>query len=213
MIDLLQSQQLASRHCWSGALQRIFRTLEIDRHATAPEVAESVALFCQTRGEVSGHSLSLLMARSFCAAGDVEAAARVLAGDRLHERHAELWLTVLSAEYPFPELYPLFSSRALRPLQLASAGRLWVLDFGRIAWPAADRTELVLFQTLRRLTETVCCVWNKTDGRGTLGLKGLDRLALSCGIRPPVQHIQDVLARRAQQSGWHRTPATLLLDS
>jgi hypothetical protein len=216
MIDTHQSRQLAGRQLWSGYVQKLFQTLEISGRAAAPDITESLAVFCQQNTRMSKHSLSLLMARSFCVTGDDEAAGRILHHDPTHRLYADSWLEVLSAGYPFPELYPLFSSRALRPQSLTSAGPVWVLDFEQIQLTEADRHELILFQTVRVLTEKVSNVWKKADGRGTLGIKGLVRLAQLVRGRQSAQqltgHIEDVLALRAQKNGWTNVPAVLLFD-
>lgn len=216
MIDTHQSLRLDERRLWSGYVQQLFQTLDISDRASAQDITESVAVFCQQHTNVSSHTLSLLMARSFCITGDAEAAGRILRHDREHSPHAGSWLEVLSAGYPFPELYPLFSSRALRPQSLTSAGTLWVLDFDKVQLTDADRHELILFQTVRVLTEKVSNVWKKSAGQGTLGVKGLPRLMRFVRSRrtsPQLSvHIQDVLALCAQKNGWNHTPAVLLLD-
>jgi len=216
MIDTHQSLRLDERRLWSGYVQQLFQTLDISDRASAGDITESVAVFCQQHANVSSHALSLLMARSFCITGDAEAAGRILRHDREHSPHAGSWLEVLSAGYPFPELYPLFSSRALRPQSLTSAGALWVLDFDKVQLTDADRHELILFQTVRVLTEKVSNVWKKSAGKGTLGVKGLPRLMRFVrGRRMPPQlprHIEDVLTRCARKHGWSHTPAILLLD-
>lgn len=218
MIDTCQSRRLAERQLWSGTARRIFQTLEIGDRVSAGDISESLAVFCQHHAHIPDGALSLLMARSFCVTGDTEAAGRILRHDRAHRPHAGSWLEVLSAGYPFPELYPLFSSRALRPQSLTSAGALWVLDLDKIRLTDADRHELILFQTVRVLTEQVSNVWKKTEGRGTLGVKGLKRLTgfvHPCGLQSSRQfldYIGDVLARRARQNGWAGAPAVLLFD-
>jgi len=165
-----------------------------------------------------GHTLSILMARSFCVSGDVEAAEQILRHDRAHRQHADSWLNVLSVEYPFPELYPLFSARVLRPLHLNSAGCAWVLDLEKIQLTDADRHELMIFQTVRRLTEKVSNVWKKSNGQGVLGVKGLQRFSAFMrprGAQTTVQlcdHLHDVLARCARQNGWDHTPSVLQID-
>ena len=216
MIDTHQSRRLEERQLWSGYVQQLFQTLEINDRAAAPDITESLAVFCQHHNRMPGHTLSLLMARSFCVTGDAEAAGRILRHDRAHRPHAESWLEVLSAEYPFPELYPLFSSRALRPQNLMSAGTIWVLDLDKVHLTEADRHELILFQTVRVLTEKVSNVWKKSSGQGTLGIKGLSRLTKFVrGRRPARQltdHIRDVLALCAQKNGWSAAPTVLLVD-
>lgn len=216
MIDTHQSRRLAERQLWSGYVQKLFQTMELNDRAAAPDITESLAVFCQHHAHMPKHSLSLLMARSFCVTGDTEAAGRILHHDRTHCAHAESWLEVLSAGYPFPELYPLFSSRALRPQTLTSTGTLWVLDFGKVRLTEADRHELILFQTVRVLTEQVSNVWKKTEGRGTLGISGLSRLTRFTRGRQPSQqllrHIGDALALRARKNGWCAAPSVLMLD-
>jgi hypothetical protein len=216
MIDTHQSRRLEERQLWSGTVQRLFQTLEIDDRAAAPDITESLAVFCEQHARMPGHTLSLLMARSFCVTGDAEAAGRILRHDRAHRSHAESWLEVLSAEYPFPELYPLFSSRALRPQSLTSAGTVWVLDFDQVHLTEADRHELILFQTVRVLTEKVSNVWKKSGGQGTLGIKGLARLTKFVRGRQPARqltdHIRDVLTLRAQKNSWSAAPSVLLVD-
>lgn len=216
MIDLHQSRRLAERQLWSGTVQKLFQTLEIGDRTSARDITESLAVVCQHHTYMPAHSLSLLMARSFCITGDTEAAGRILRHDRAYGPHAESWLEVLSAGYPFPELYPLFSSRALHPQHLVSAGNVWVLDFDKIRLTDADRHELILFQTVRTLTEKVSNVWKKSNGRGTLGVKGLLRLTqFVCNrkvSRHLPSHIRDVLALRAQKNGWTNVPAVLLFN-
>ncbi len=163
-------------------------------------------------------SLSLLMARSFCVIGDSTAAKRVLCHDPLHQFHAESWLNVLTDQYPFPELYPLFSARVLRPQDLNSVGRAWVLDFDVVPLSESDRHELILFQTVRVLTEKVSNVWKKSNGQGALGVKGLRRLTRfirSRGVQTNAQlfdHIHDVLTRCSVENGWPQVPTLLQLD-
>lgn len=216
MIDVPQSRETAERRLWSGTVQKLFQTLELADHAAVPEITESLAVFCQQHTCVNSRSLFLLAARSFCATGDAEAAGRVLLKDREHRRCAGAWLEVLSSDYSFPELYPLFAARVLYPQQTTSAGTLWVLDFNRIRLTEADRHELILFQTVRVLTEQVSNVWKKTGGAGTLGVKGLARLAGFAGKGNAsdrlFRHIGDVLALRAKANGWECVPAVLQLS-
>jgi hypothetical protein len=218
MIDTHQEHQQAARQLWSGTVQHLFQTLDLDTRASAGEVSESLAVFCQEQTSVNTRGLSLLAARSFCAVGDCEAATRVLRHDRAHRAHAGSWLDALSAETSFPELYPLFSARALRPLWLNSTGAVWVLDFNRIHLSDADRHELILFQTVRVLTEKVFNVWKRSVAPGTLCVKGIGRLARF--LRPQgaqaadqlLDHLCDVLARQAEKHGGCAAPAVLLLD-
>jgi len=225
MIDICQSRNV-ERQLWSTTIQRLFQTLELENRAAAPELSESLAVFCQQHSHMPASSLSLLMARSFCVAGDSEAAERVLSHDRTHRCHAGSWLHVLSSEYPFPELYPLFSARVLRPLSLTSAPNppktselvqdTWVLDFDAVHLSEADHHELIIFQTIRVLTEKISTVWNKSKGKGVLGIKGLSRFTHR--MHPPqkstpfFEHLLDVLTHCAKENGWDHTPSIIQID-
>ena len=220
MIDRQATRESATRRLWSGTVQRLFQTLDLSERETATDVSETLAVFCEQQPHMPGHTLSLLMARSFCVAGDRDAAGRVLLHDRAHRTHADSWLEVLSVEYPFPELYPLFSSRALRPLRLKTVGEqtTWVLDLNRIHLAEADRHEMILFQTLRTLAETASNVWNQTGGQGTLVVNGLSRFSSSPAtsrrknISQALDYLQEVFQRRAVLNGWSFVPSVLLLD-
>ncbi|MBI9019835.1 MAG: hypothetical protein JEZ10_01080 [Verrucomicrobia bacterium] len=218
MIDVHQNRAHTSRNLWSGTIKKLFQTLELQDRPAASAISESLAVFCQEHPRMPDHALSILMARSFCVSGDVEAAEQILRHDGAYRRHTGSWLNVLSVEYPFPELYPLFSARVVRPLNLNSAGRAWVLDLEKIQLTEADRHELIIFQTVRRLTENISNVWKKTNGQGVLGVKGLRRFSEFMrprGAQPPVQlcgHLHDVLARCARQNGWDHTPSVLQID-
>jgi len=220
MIDSQINRKNAVRRLWSGHVRRVLHRLDLHEREASNEILESLAVFCESHPHMTGRSLSLLMARSFCATGDRDAAGRVLRHDRAHRSYAESWLEILSAEYPFPELYPLFSARALRPLRLTTAGgeTVWVLDLEKIHLSEADWHEMILMQTLRVLTETVSNVWKKTDGDGTLVVKGLSRFSdvvraqNSRSVSQSTGYIQDVLKHRAAQLDWSRVPSVLSLD-
>jgi hypothetical protein len=217
MINPCTESPRSARRAWSGTVQQLFESLDLQERETAAEISESLAVFCEQFPHMPGHTLSLLMARSFCAIGDRAAADRILRHDRAHRSHADSWLDVLSAEYPFPELYPLFSSRALHPIRLQTVGSqtVWVLDFGRVLLTDADRHEIILLQTLRTLTEKVSNVWKKSNGQGTLAVKGLSRLSLAARPRSAQnlpEYLRRVLARRAALCGWPSVPSVLTLD-
>ncbi|MDH3345548.1 MAG: hypothetical protein OEL75_00015 [Kiritimatiellaceae bacterium] len=217
MIDLQIEASRTTRQFWSGHVRQLIQILDLDDRIAAPEISESLATFCEQHSHMPNHALFLLMARSFCAIGDAEAAIQILQHDHLYRAHAQEWVGVLSAKYPFPELYPLFSSRVLYPLHLHTVGEscTWELDLEKIHLSAADRHELILMQTLRILVEKVSNVWKKTDGEGTLAVKGLPRLdafLYSHSEQNLLDYLRDVLCCCARKNGWASTPAVLLLD-
>lgn len=212
MIDQHTARSRECRRLWAGHVERLFDTLELSERRGAADISQSLAAFCEQQPRMSQQALSLLAARSFCAAGDRDAAVRVLRHDRTHRSCADSWLDVLSDEYPFPGLYPLFNARALRPLRLASAGgqAVWVLDLNRIGLPESARHEIILFRTLRVLTEKISNVWKQTGGEGTLLVKGSSRLP--CASSETAGYIRDVLHRCAERNGWAGSPSVLLFD-
>ncbi|QHI68860.1 hypothetical protein [Tichowtungia aerotolerans] len=220
MIDQQAAWSRSSRLLWAGHLQRLFETLELQEHRGAAEISQSLAAFCEQHSHMSDSALSLLMARSFCATGDRDAAIRILQHDHVHRPHTDLWVDVLSAEYPFPELYALFSSRVLRPFRLATVGRqaTWILDLGQIRLPEAARHEIIFLKTLRVLTEKISNVWKKPNGQGTLVVKGCPRLMgfvqpmSGCSPSEITGYIQDVLCGCARRNRWASVPSVLLLD-
>ena len=220
MIDTQTARSRSTRRLWAGTIQTMFQTMGLQDRAAAMDLSESLAVFCEQHPHMPGHTLSLLMARSFCATGDRAAASQILQQDQTHRVHADSWIEVLAATDSFPELYPFFSARILRPLRLktVSDARIWVLDLEKINLSAADRYELILLKMLRVLTEKVSTVWNKTAGQGTFVIKGFAHLTQ--GVLPQdalsasqlLTYIQDVLARCGEQNGWSSTPSVLLLD-
>jgi len=220
MIDQVATRTYSARRLWFGTIQRLFQTMDLNERETASEISESLAAFCEQHPQMSNHTLSLLMARSFCATGDRDAADCVLRHDHTYSPYTNAWLEILSAEYPFPDLYPLFSSRALHPLRLKTVGEknTWVLDLGKIHLSDADRHEMILMQTLRVLAEKISTVWEKEDGRGTLMIKGHSRISnLTCprcdrAAPQMISYLQDILQRCAKRNGWSAVPSVLLLD-
>lgn len=220
MIDTLQHEARLARTLWAGTIRKQFQTLELEDRPCSDAVSDSIALFCQALRRLDGCALSLIMARSLCAAGDAEAAGRVLSRDAACRSCVDTWLDVLTGEYPFPEIFPLFSSRALHPIHLHTVpgGTVWVLDFDRILLADTACHELILFQTLRTLTEKISNVWKRSDGKGVLGIKGLKRVLRGQSVRNMqneaqcTAYIQDVLAREAVKACWSAVPSVLLID-
>ncbi len=216
MIDAQRTHQLATRRFWSGTVRHLFQALEIDQRISAEEIAESLAVFCQQYGFISGHTLSLLMARSFCVTGDADAAGQILRHDRTHCPHTATWLHALSSESLFPELYSLFSTRVLHPSHLASVGPLWILDLNKVQLTEADCHELILFQTVRVLIEKISILWKESDGVGTLGVKGLHRtMGQFCGrslSQRLLDYMRATLIHCAEKNRWDNTPSILLMD-
>ena len=217
MIDLRTEASRQARRLWADHIRRQMQELDLDDRLATVEISESLAVFCVQHPQLTNHTLSLLLARSFCATGDADAACRILKHDHRCRAYTETWLDALSAEYPFPELYPLFSSRILHPLHLATVRtpRSWELDLEKLALTPADRHEIILLQTLRMLVEKVSNVWKKSAGEGALAVKGLARISSFLQSRSDQNlpnYLRDVLCCCARNNGWPTAPSILLLD-
>lgn len=212
MMDVYTARSCDSRRLWAGHVQRLFETLELQDPRAADEISQSLAAFCEQQPCVSQQALSLLTARSFCVTGDRPAAEQILKQDCTHRPHADSWLQVLSEEDPFPELYPLFNSRAMRPLRLLSTGKraAWALDLRRIDLPESARHEMIIFRTLRTLAERISTVWKKQRGQGSLVVKSGPKLPI-CPAELTA-YLQDVLRDLSGKNGWSAVPSVLLFD-
>lgn len=217
MIDLLQTRSQSTRQIWSGTAQQLFRSLDLEDRPATPEISESIAAFCEQHPHMPQHAFALLAARCFLMIDDDDAAIRILQDNRQHRRYLETWITALASSKSFPKLFPLFLSRALRPLSLTSApdSQTWLLDFEKVRLTASDRHELLLYLTLRTLIENVSNVWNSTEGEGVLVIKGLPRMGRWLHINSSAEfldYIRDTLSCCSQENGWIATPSILLLD-
>jgi hypothetical protein len=216
MIDLIQHRAQTSRKMWTDTVRS--RLEQVSDGPYIADLSESLSFCCQNYPFVSDKSLSLLMARALCTTGQFDAAQQVLKKDPAHRRHLDSWLSVVDRDRSFPELYPLFSSRLLRPLTLYSASDVpvWVLDLSRLTLSSADAHELILMQMLRKLTEATVPVWRHSAGEGYLGVKGLSRLSLLFSqSKVPgllMEHICGVMDRCASLEGWSQSPSVLQID-
>jgi hypothetical protein len=218
-------QPLEIRHeAWRIHLQDIFQSLEIPAGPLADNLAESVALYCQTfhpRG-VQSADLKLLIARAFCAVGDRAAARRVLESMHPHRLHVARWLEILSELHHFPELLLYFSMGIVRPADWAGAqlDRMWTLDFGRLALADSERHEMMLYRSIRALIEKMFVFWDAVRGEGILGLKGLSALNLEAGGRKRetltsaddlLEYMADLFQQQQASRQWIAVPTLLNL--
>lgn len=218
MTDARNMQIAEGRRFWQETVNRFFRGLELDARPAAGEIAESLAVFCQQHAAVHERGLALLAARSFCAAGDREAADRALRACGAHRNHSASWMQALSAADSFPELYPLFASGILRPARLASAGPVWVLDLGRIRLNPSDRHELLVLHAVRTLAAQAFRMLAHPDAPSVLGVRGTGRLArflnprrASAAAATIHAHLHGALVLQARTHG-RAMPSVLMLD-
>jgi hypothetical protein len=215
----------ARQDAWSAHLQDMFASLEIPSGPLADNLAASVAMYCRKFHPQGVHScdLKLLLARSFCAVGDLAAAGRILESMQPHRRHVSRWLEILSELHHFPQLLPYFSLGVIRPADWAGAqlDRMWTLDFGRLTLSAAEKHEMMLYRSIRAIIEKTEVFWDATRGEGLLGVKELSALMVESddGRRQTltaaddlIDYMTDLLLQAKEKRGWHSVPVLLNLD-
>lgn len=216
---------LAAQDAWTGHLHEIFRSLDIPHGPVTDNLASSVAQYCHQFHPhgVQRSDLILLIARAFCAIGDRDSAARVLRSSKLHARHVNRWLEILSELHHFPALLPYFSLGIIRPADWAGArlDRMWTLDLTRLALSESDKHEMVLYRSLRSLIENMFVFWDATLGEGVLGLKGLDAFNVEpcAGQRLTfttsddlLGYIGDLFSQQKNARQWRAVPVLMNLD-
>ena len=211
---------------WRAHLGELLRELGIPPGLQSDHLQAGVAAYCaqhHPRG-LQSTDLKLLTARAFCSIGDRASAGRVIEAMEPHRRHTERWLEILTELHHFPTLLPLFSRGVIRPADWAGAqlDRMWMLDFGRLVLNDAERHEMMLYRSVRTLTERMAAFWDATGGEGVLGLKSLtvlyidaDRRNTQDAVTSPeemIRYIGDLFKRQKALRGWQDVPILLTLD-
>ena len=211
---------------WRLHLHDVLHELGILPGVVADNLAVGIAAYCSQYHPRGLHSrdLRLLIARGFCSVGDRMAARCVIESMEPHCRHVERWLEILTELHHFPDLLPLFSRGVIRPADWAGArlDRMWILDFGRLVLTDAERHELMLYRSVRRLVDTMAPFWDATGGEGILGLKSLRALQVATGRRGMTEDlispaeligfIGEVLGHHQTRRGWRAIPELFNLD-
>lgn len=169
---------------------------------TLCEAAQGVAAVLREREtfpqELDPHTACTLMSRALNAAGETSLARRLhLAGTS--SVYAASWIT-------------------------AGQDTVWTLDVKRLTAGDSPCMELILFELLRGMLNDYADVWDATSGRGVVGLKGLNDVAVSIlgarttplAIRLLTGEMRDYCARQLdrqrQQRGWNSTPVIMSVE-
>lgn len=218
-------QVLTGHDAWTEHLKTIFQSLEIPPGNLSDSVSTSVAMYCRhyhPRG-LRHDDLVLLIARAFCAINERSLAERVLGSVRIHARHIDRWLEILSELHNFPSLLPYFSRGIIRPADWAGAkpDRMWTLDLGRLRLSDAERHEMMLYRSLRAMIENMFVFWDATSGEGVLGLKGLAAFDIESNPRQDqtltaaddlLGFIGTLFQQQMEPRNWQSVPVLLNLD-
>jgi hypothetical protein len=120
----------------------------------------------------------------------------------------------------------LFGSGMVRPSEWEVSGdrALWVLDLKQLTVHDGASLELIFFNGLRIILESISDVWDETSGRGVLGLRHicpavsalLGNTASRRESAALAAEIRSLCARKLEQSRserhWQHTPEVINLD-
>ncbi len=220
-----RSHVLIGQDAWTEHLRDIFQSLDIPSGALTDNVSTSVAMYCRHSHPcgLRHDDLVLLIARAFCSVNERVLAERALGSVQPHARHKGRWVEILSELSSFPTLLPYFSLGIIRPADWVGAqlDRMWILDLGRLGLSEAERHEMLLYGSLRALTENMVVFWDATGGEGVLGLKGLASFNMESKPRPRqtftsaddlLGYLGTLLLQQKEFRNWRAVPALLNLD-
>lgn len=118
-----------------------------------------------------------------------------------------------------------FGTGLVRPAEweVSQGGTMWVLDLKRISCRGDAQLEMLLFNSLSLVLESMADVWDETDGKGQLGLRHVCTTADSLigsggdgGLASMVSEImslcRDRLGEIGGRRGWGVVPGVINLD-
>lgn len=120
----------------------------------------------------------------------------------------------------------IFGTGLVSPQEWEFAGNetLWALDLHKMTLRSSDRFEMIFFNSMVVVLESVADVWDKTSGRGVLALKhvcsvaasimgGSNKKAVDGLASEIIRFCSGKLARIGEERGWLHTPRLINLDS
>ena len=119
-----------------------------------------------------------------------------------------------------------FGSGLVRPAEweVTGGGDIWTLDLRRMMFAGDAPIELLFFNTLAMIVESLAEVWDATDGNGVLGLRHVyDSAVALLGDQRPEQALNAIareikdtcrtrLERAQRERGWDAVPRVMNLD-
>ncbi len=184
--------------------------------ALVQDVAHAVATFWGEHPErdVPTDFLGYLIVRALLGLNEEEAAFRV-ARTFFPDDGA---VGVLRSAFPFrdssPVLWHLCASKLLRHTTWTVGGErdVWVLDLSRLRRDQESGLEIVLYPAIRAVLNALAGVWDRTDGQGVLGLRGLAEFA-GRRSKEVQRYCRDCAGLMRARQGWAHTPEILNLDA
>jgi len=194
------------------------------------ELASAIAAFIRNEHHVSAiesEHLFLLVARALWSIGEEETASRLIALKGAELKFLPLYADVAAASDMSLYLWRLMlNSHAVRPSPLSGAayGNILVLDLLRALNRASDRLEITVFRVVYALLDEIAALWDRSNGRGVLGLQHVNSMAsslLQCprksrktaALRTEIiKQCVDKLQSLGRCRGWDHVPDVMSLD-
>lgn len=208
-------------------VEAICRPLSPDENWTS-EIASAVATYCIDTNDGNTYPrpyMNFLFVRGMQAVGMHEEAG-VLLESSIEADTVDMVRMLPARSSDANAAWRIVRSRVMRrgETETRRDGTLYVLDLGRLAENSGAALEVVLFQDLRALIESIVDLFERTGGRGVLGIKGLkhylaQRLcverqsrALKGLVREAVQFVEAVLESESHRREWANVPDLIRVD-
>lgn len=215
MTDLTDNQHRL-HHAWTEHLKSLAAEFGVsEQHGD--ELFEALSVFCSQlvpEGHIRNEALGIMMARVLYSLGHEKDAEQVL--QHSGGTYPERWSDLIEADEVRASIWPFVASGIVRPGRLFSfAGDpLWVIDLRCLAADAANLHEMIICRVVRRLLETVHLLWNRSSGKGILGICGAHRLmpASEDFKAELTAYIRNVLATLSRKENWKHIPEIRLME-
>lgn len=223
-----QAMLASSEAVWQTHLLTEMDGLCADDPDLKRELAGAVAVFLgQPPAGVAQFTeyVALLVTRALWAVGREADARRWAARQNAVLNLAPGWAeAALASEMPLSEWRILLGTHTVRPATWAGLrqGAFWILDLRRGVAGQAAALELVVFRVVTAALDRMAAVWDRSRGRGLLGLRHVREVAVCLAGRSRKNRARlegDLLTQCARKlaaagkrRGWDAVPEVMSLD-
>ncbi|NKB25728.1 MAG: hypothetical protein GKR87_15430 [Kiritimatiellae bacterium] len=164
-----------------------------------------------------------LVSRSLWCIGEEDLARTYLSSYCSLERQRELSLFVFSDPERGAPLWEILTTPVMRSSNWVSHSSLnsWMIDVGLLSPEGRGCLDLVLYQGMHKLIRVMAPIWDKTKGKGVLGLKGLfETYKGACAktkdrkhrAQEMVVYCEKIFVHLARCRNWIFTPSIFIVD-
>ena len=194
-----------------------------EQQAKIVQIAYAIAYWSRKTPFFSDNQKPFVYARALWAAGLVEEAQFCLQGVNGTERGVDGLFALVNQPFLAPALFQVVDQKIVQSSSWTVSGLypLWTMDFNRIKVPESDKVELALWPGLKVLISWVAPVWDPDQGKGYLGLRGLDTYLFSskavkkrdkkAQLKEFRDYLQGLLDTAKSERGWSTVPELLEL--